>query len=627
MKKLNGFSLYILAVLLLWIKTLIIYFFEFDLRTGTVLDTLILLINPIGSIALFLSIGLFFAKKMRKTAIFVIYILLTGVLYGNILYYRFYIDFITVPVLFQFQNVGGLSQSTLELINWTDPLLFVDVVILIWLLVKRTDIGLPLLKRRKLQIVGTSFVLITVVIVSGIIENPRILKKSYDREALVKTLGSYNYHIYDIIFNSKMFVQRALADSADIKEVKNYLKSRNNHENSQSPLSGSGKGKNIIVISLESTQQLVINRKINGEEITPFLNSLIKDSLYFPNVYHQTAQGKTSDAEFMIDNGLYPLSGGSVFVRRPRNEFYSLPQILQEKGYYSAVFHSNDETFWNRENMYHSLGYNKFFSKTSYHVNEENSVNYGLKDIPFFKQSIPLLEKLPQPFYAKFLTLTNHFPFLLNEEDQYLNDEEENPDLVHRYFRTVRYEDEAIKTFINGLKKSGLYDQSVIVLYGDHYGISKSYHKQLEPVLGKEITPNEQVELQKVPLIIHIPGQKAQEIKSIGGQTDIRQTILDILGVRPQKNVIDFGQSLISNKEKDFVIFRDGTFVTNKYTYTENTCFNKRSGKKVKMNKCTPYFDRVQNELNLSDNVIFGDLLRFKDEDRKYNKKDEQSEN
>lgn len=135
------------------------------------------------------------------------------------------------------------------------------------------------------------------------------MKKSYDREALVKTLGSYNYHIYDIIFNSKMFVQRALADSADIKEVKNYLKSRNNHENSHSPLSGSGKGKNIIVISLESTQQFVINRKINGEEITPFLNSLIKDSLYFPNVYHQTAQGKTSDAEFMIDNGLYPLSG------------------------------------------------------------------------------------------------------------------------------------------------------------------------------------------------------------------------------------------------------------------------------------------------------------------------------
>lgn len=613
MKKLNGFNIFVFAVFLLWIKTLIIYFFEFDLRTETFFETFILLVNPIGSIAFFLSISFIITKKLRKTVFMIIYILLTGLLYGNILYYRFYIDFITVPVLFQFQNVGGLSQSTLELINWTDPLLFVDIVILIWL-VKRTEKGLPISKKKKLAMVGSSFVLVAVVIIGGTLENPRLFNKSYDRELLVKTLGSFNYHIYDVLFNSKVFVQRAFADSAEIKEVNQYLESIKENKNHPSTLSGVGKGKNLILISLESTQQLVINRKINGQEITPFLNSLVKESLYFPNFYHQTAQGKTSDAEFMIDDGLYPLSGGSVFVRRPRNEFYALPEILKEQGYYSAVFHSNDESFWNRANMYQSLGYDKFFSKPYYNVNDENSVNYGLKDIPFFEQSIPYLKDIPKPFYAKFLTLTNHFPFLLEQEDQFLDDQEENPDLVHRYFRTVRYEDEAIKVFFKQLKKSGLYDNSVIVLYGDHYGISKSYHKELEGVLGKEINPNDHVELQKVPLIIHIPGEKAKEIKTIGGQTDLRQTILDILGVQPKKKVIDFGHSLISDKNKEIVIFRDGSFVTKKYTYTENTCFNKASGEKVKMSKCTPYFERVQNELNYSDSVIFGDLLRFKDE-------------
>ncbi|MGE6259392.1 LTA synthase family protein [Heyndrickxia sporothermodurans] len=616
MKKLNGFSFYIFAVILLWLKTLIIYFFEFDLRTGTFIETIILLINPIGSIALFLSISLFFSKKIRKIVFMIMYILLTGILYGNILYYRFYIDFVTVPILFQFQNVGGLSQSTLELISWTDPFLFVDIIILIWLLIKKTEKGLTISKRNKLSVISGSVILVLVITSCEFLENPQILKKSYDRESLVKTLGSFNYHIYDILFNSKMFVQRAFADSADIKEVNQYLDSQKEDQNVKSSLNGVGKGKNIILISLESTQQFVINRKINGEEITPFLNSLIKDSLYFPNFYHQTAQGKTSDAEFMIDDGLYPLSGGSVFVRRPKNEFYALPTILKEQGYYSAVFHSNDKSFWNRENMYQSLGYDKFYSKSYYHVNVENSVNYGLKDIPFFEQSIPYLKELPKPFYAKFLTLTNHFPFLLNQEDQYLNDMEENPDLVHRYLNTIRYEDEAIKIFINGLKKQGLYDNSVIILYGDHYGISRSYYKELENVLGKEITPVDQVELQKVPLIIHIPGQGAQVIKTIGGQTDIRQTILDLQGIQPKKKAIDFGHSLISDKKNNMVIFRDGSFVTEKYTYIENTCFSKSSGVKVKMSKCTPYFERVQKELNYSDNVIFGDLLRFINEEK-----------
>ncbi|MES1044842.1 LTA synthase family protein [Heyndrickxia oleronia] len=613
MKKLNSFSFYILAVIVLWLKTLVIYFFEFDLRTSTFLETFLILVNPLGSIGLFLGISLFFPKKVRKTAFMVLYILLTGLLYGNILYYRFYIDFITVPVLFQFQNVGGLSQSTLELINWTDPLLFIDIAILAWLLVKRVDKGLPLTIIKRTSMICSSIALIILVILSGFIENPQLFKKSYDRENLVKTLGSFNYHIYDILFNSKMSVQRAFADSTDVDDVTKYINKLNSNA-PPSSMSGLAKGKNVILISLESTQQLVINRKINGEEITPFLNSILKDSLYFPNFYHQTAQGKTSDAEFMIDNGLYPLSGGSVFVRRPRNDFYALPEILKEDGYYSAVFHSNDETFWNRENMYETMGYDQFFSKKYYHVSEENSVNYGLKDIPFFEQSIPYLKDLPQPFYAKFLTLTNHFPFLLEPEDQFLKDDEENPDLVHRYFRTVRYEDEAIKRFFTLLKKNGLYDNSIIILYGDHYGISKSYHKELEQVLDKEITPNEQIDLQKVPFIIHIPGEKGKIIKTIGGQTDIRQTILDLLGIHPEKPVIDFGHSLISKKPKDLVVFRDGSFVTKKYTFTENACYNKLTGDKVKMSKCTPYFDRVQNELNFSDNVIFGDLLRFNDE-------------
>ncbi len=72
---------------------------------------------------------------------------------------------------------------------------------------------------------------------------------------------------------------------------------------------------------MESTQSFVINKKINGKEITPFLNEFIKDSFYFDNFYHQTGQGKTSDAEFIVENSLYPLDIGSVFFTHATNEY------------------------------------------------------------------------------------------------------------------------------------------------------------------------------------------------------------------------------------------------------------------------------------------------------------------
>ena len=546
----------------------------------------------------------------------IVYTVLTGILFGNILYYRFYIDYVTVPVLFQFQNVGGLSQSTVELLRWTDPLLVVDIIILIYAAIKLLDKSKIISKKQHHASLAISIMLILTVLVGGEVEDPNLFKKTYDRELLVKTIGTFNYHVYDILFNSKMLVQSAFAESNDVHKVESYLKKENAPSLSNSSYHGQAKGKNLILISLESTQQFVLNRKINGEEITPFLNKLIKESYYFPNFYHQTAQGKTSDAEFMIDNGLYPLSGGSVFVRRPHNDYYALPEILKEQDYFSAVFHSNDESFWNRGNMYQTLGYDRFFSKKDYQVTEENSVNYGLKDIPFFKQSIPYLKKLPQPFYAKFLTLTNHFPFLLhNEDDRLLKNDENNADLVHRYFATVRYEDEAIKQFFNLLKKEGIYNNSIIVLYGDHYGISKSYDKELEEVLGKKISITDELDLQKVPFIIHIPGEKGKQINTLGGEIDIRQTILDIMGIVPQKEEVDFGRSLFSSDRKNLVVFRDGTFVTNKYAYLDDGCYAKLEGNKVKRNLCTPYLDKVQNELMYSDNVIFGDLLRFLESD------------
>jgi len=454
---------------------------------------------------------------------------------------------------------------------------------------------------------GSAIFLMAAVMAIGFLQSQSIMKSFYSRAQMVKELGPYTYHLYDIVLGFRPPISRAMADQSDTAVIKDFVKNKNEET---SDLFGLAKGKNVVLISMESTQDFVINQKINGKEITPFLNELIKESYYFSQIYDQTAQGKTSDSEIMVDTGLYPLSGGSVFVRRPENTFISTQKILKEKGnYYSAVFHGNDPTFWNRENMYKNLGYDRFFSKGDYTVTQENSINYGIKDIPFFQQSISYLSKLPEPYLAKFITLTNHFPFLLDEEDQMIDLASTDEGVVNRYVTTVRYQDEAIKQFFQQLKKKGMYEDTIFLLYGDHYGISEKYEEALTDMLDREKGTVDHTEYRQVPLIIHIPGQQGKIISSPGGEVDIQLTLLHLLGIKDK--AVTFGYDLFNRPKNHPVIFRDGGFVTEKYIYQDNTCYHKGSGEQMNAEVCMPFQETVSKELDLSDDIINGDLLRF----------------
>lgn len=331
----------------------------------------------------------------------------------------------------------------------------------------------------------------------------------------------------------------------------------------------------------------------------------------FDNFYHQTQQGKTSDSEFILDNSLYPLNRGAVFFTHAGNEYQSMTKRLNDEGYFTSVMHANNKSFWNRDIMYDSLGYDKFYSMTEYDINDENSVNWGMKDTPFFLQSVDHMEEIQRPFYTKLITLTNHYPFHLDEEDKYINEYDSNSGTLNRYFQTVRYMDEAVKNFIQELKDTGLYDNSVIVMYGDHYGISENHNAAMSQYLGKEVDPFVHTQLQRVPLIIHVPGMdKGKTISEVSGQVDLRPTLLNLLGI-DTKGDIQFGADLFSKDHEDLAILRDGSFITKDYVFTAGECYNKETEQPDDMKFCEPYIERTQQELNYSDEIIYGDLLRF----------------
>ncbi|MEH7333463.1 LTA synthase family protein [Neobacillus drentensis] len=606
-------TFFAIAVVLFWIKTYAAYQIEFNLGIDNSLQKFLLLINPLSSALFFFGIALLF-KKRTKLVMIITNFFLSFLLYANIAYYRFFNDFITVPVLMQTKtNAGQLGDSALSLMSPLDIFYFTDMFILIALAL--TVFKKVTVTNRKSFKIVLLFSITTFLFNLGLAEKdrPQLLSRSFDRNYLVKYLGAYNFTIYDVIQNIKSSSQRALADSSDITDVENYRKA--NYAAPNPEYFGKAKGMNVIYISMESFQSFMINYKMpNGQEVTPFLNSLThdKNTFYFENFYHQTGQGKTSDAEFLMENSLYPMAQGAVFVNKAQNTYQATPSILKGYGYNSAVFHGNYKTFWNRNVMYKALGYDQFFDAEYYSMSDENTKNYGMKDKPFFKESMPLLTSLKQPFYTKFISLSNHFPFEMDPEDTDFPAGDTGDTVVNQYFQSAHYMDQAFEQFFNDLKASGLYDNTVIVMYGDHYGISENHNDAMAKVLGvDEITPTINANLQRVPLFIHVPGVKGGIQKQYGGEVDVRPTLLHLLGI-DTKDYMEFGSDLLSKDHRNWALFRNGDFVSPEVIQIKDKCYSTATGEVTdKANACKDISDKVNTELQMSDEVVYKDLLRF----------------
>ncbi|ASS72625.1 LTA synthase family protein [Bacillus atrophaeus] len=602
-----------LSVLFMWIKTYLIYKLGFDLQIDSFLQEIILLMNPLSFILPLFGLGLLLKGNKQRLFLLIANLVLTIILISNTIFYGFYIDFITIPVLFQASNMGDMGSSVKELFNPLFIALLLDLAVLAWL--ARTHKG-PAEKTasgtiKKYYAVSAGMILFNLALAEA--EQPKLLTHSFDREVLVKSIGLFQFHVYDTISQTVNVSAKAFADEDSLSTIENYTKA--DYSKPDKNKFGLAKGRNVIFVTLESTQSFVLHEKVNGKEITPFLNSLVEKSYNFDHFYQQTEQGKTSDSEFIVGNSLYPSLSGAVFFTKSDNTFQTMYKSLKQHHYYTSVFHANHKRFWNRDVMYKSFGIDRFFDVDEFTVAPETSTNWGLKDKEFLEQSASKLKNLPQPYYSNFITLTNHFPFEIDDKDKLIDEYDSSSDLLNRYVTTVRYEDEALKHFINKLKKEGQYENSMIVFMGDHYGISEAHNKALGEFLGKdEITPYDTVQLQRVPFIIHIPGvtdQQPETVSDVGGQIDVRPTLLHLLGIET-KGDIQFGNDLFSNDRTPFAVLRNGSFITNDYIYTKNTCYRQKTGEPAEdQNECKPFGEKANQELSLSDKILNGDLLRF----------------
>ncbi|WP_261132219.1 LTA synthase family protein [Bacillus sp. Marseille-Q3570] len=605
------FTLFFIAVLLFWLKTYVVYQIEFELGIKNILQSFLLLINPISSALLFFGIALLMNGKRRNWTMISINFLMSFLLYANVAYYRFFNDFITLPTVLHTNSASELGDSALALMKFSDVLYFLDTFILLGLVLFKVTAHHTPIPRKKVGLVFISAILIfSTNLGLAEMDRPQLLTRSFDRNYLVKYLGQYNYQIYDAIVTAKSSTQRAMASSDDLSEIEEFIKDNKTPPNEE--YFGAAENMNVIYISLESLQTFVINEKINGQEVTPFLNKLTNDTntFYFDNVFHQVGQGKTSDAEFMMANSLYPLPSGAVSMEKAQNTYQAQPAILNQHGYTTSSFHGNNKTFWNRDQIYKGYGIEKFFDSAYYDMNDEDVINYGLKDKPFFKESIPYLKNLKQPFHAKMITLSNHFPFKTHEGDVDFPTPETDDDVVNGYYQTAHYMDQALEQFFNDLKEAGLYDNTMIVMYGDHNGISTNHNEAMEKVTGEPITPYKNAQLQRVPLYIHVPGVKGKQVHKYGGHMDVRPTVLHLLGIKDEQ-FLTFGSDLLSPEHDEIVPFRNGDVITPEYSSVSDKCYDNKNGDEVENNNCEDAVQFGRKELELSDKIVYSDLLRF----------------
>lgn len=512
----------------------------------------------IGFILIFVSFGyLFKSRRKRAWYLFIINSFLSVLLLLDMWYYRGFSTMPTLHVLGQSSNLNGLGDSIFGMAHRVDLVFLFDLPVIFLLLIifrKKLKITANRNVAVFLSCIAVAVVAIAFLPIKNLFRDEKdrtVVVYSYDSTVTCYGLSPIGYNIYSIYEFWKDSQTEKLSDDKII-EIKNWYDQKNENL-PDNKYKGMLKGKNLIIMQIESLEKFVINQKINGQEITPYLNKILKNSFYFSEVNEQVVGGMSSDADLMTNTSMYPVRSGSTFFRYPDTTYNSLPKLMKSMGYTTTAIHPDPGSFWNWRVALSSMGFQKCIDASSFDAKE--SIGMGISDGSYLRQIVPIIKTMKAPFYTFLVTLTNHTPY--NIPSIYRNlDLDKNLDKTELggYLQSINYTDRHLGVFFETLKKEGILDNSVIVIYGDHEGIHKYF-----PDVVKNFKPSQEWWMdnhKKTPLIIYSPGITGEEFKVTGGEIDIMPTVSYLMGV-DEKAYADtaMGRNLFKTN-KDFAIVK-----------------------------------------------------------------------
>lgn len=600
-----------------WLKVL-----YFNVEIGTFFRDKTMFATTFATVVLFFTFSLL-SKKYKNISAIIAALFLTLVVLANLVNVRYFGSLITLAALSIAGVTDDVGSAVLELVFVTDLFLFLDIFIALILRKKlkfirvkydyKKSVGLVLL-----GITALSSLTVFIFYRDRDLYVSRFLNSVYDSKIITERYGLlsvYGFEIYKANLKPK--------DMSPEKKTEIIDWVKNNKIASKEPneMTGVAKDKRIIMVQFESLENFVINKSVEGQEITPNLNKLVSESTHFNNNYFNIGLGNTSDSDLVSNASVFPLQDAATFIRYGKNDFQGLAEIMNANGYNTSSYHAYNKSFWNRGEAHQSLGYENIFFSEKYNG---ETVGMGTNDTDFFKSSVDLIKEQKAPSFNFLITLSSHYPFILPEgyETPFSSTE---PFDLRNYYNSVHYADKAFGTFVEKLKEEGLYDDSLIVVYGDHLArkgeIDYSQFLNIFDLSPSSERAKNEIESKRTPLIFKFPNENEKKtINQVSSTIDIMPTVLNLASIETERPM--FGRDLFSNEkpffasnfyfENGFVMDDKKVFIFGSTADSEGTCYKieNLAWKSTESNQCQALINRRNKEQEVSSYLIKFDLLK-----------------
>lgn len=603
--------IFLIGIILLTFKAIFLNcLLGLDIQASTVLYTMLVC-------ALIMSPTIGKNNKFAYIYLNIIYTIATIIIYANFLYYSYSTNFLSFYQIGNLKYAKDIGSGAACIINfqnllmfWTDNVLIAILSAIAFKKSKHTNYN-----NKKLQLILTSIIIISNIFVVAKDINGIYKEKTYNKSLIVKDISIYYYHYEDAKeYFSNMFVKEKI----DEERLKTAYQNNITNKEQSTKYTGIAKDKNVIILQLESLNDYIIGKTVNGKEIMPNLNKFFSENIYCSEMYNQ-GLGTTADSEFEMENSMYPLENGYVFQKYYNNKWNDIYKVLREEGYYTSFMHPNDSNYWNREEVY----------KKGYNIDEYNDINKFpfiekaagfYSDEGFFEEAVNIMSSYEGKFCTTLVSVTTHIPFELtgisNLEDKLTisyDDVLEYEDAIYKnYIISCNFVDYAFGKFIQGLEDKGIIDNSILVVYGDHGAgltciddIKRIYQEN-----GVEYTEFEDaIRDVHIPFAIKIPEvEDADTINRAVSKIDIKPTILDLLDV---KDKFSIGNSIFS--EKDYSFIKGLGFVTSKKYCLNDKYYNRDNLEEIEIDEETrKLLYKMEEEIYLSDTIIKNNLINQK---------------
>lgn len=565
-----------------------------------------------------------FKNRMRFTLGTIINLLISTLLFADNLYYNYSTSLISVSQISNLQYSEQITASIKDLWSAIHLIYFADIFVTLLLLIFRY------LKVEKIKTIRWKAAVVYVSIMAMVFSStiPTYVRAAeeyrYNKKMQLEYGTLYTFHYIDVKTNINLKKTAKYATKQDMMVAYNELKDTYNEKYTDDVFNfkGIAKGKNVIVVQLESFQDFLLFKEINGVEITPNLNKFMKENVQFNNMMIQS-YSTTADSEHSTMTSLYPLENGMAFAHYSSNKYDDFFGIYKDAGYYTMYMHGNEGSFWNRNNVYGQLDIDELDFIESF---DEDSkiINEWIADESLFEQAVEKFkltkESSQKPIFANIVAASSHtafdLPGLENKYDYVDIDVGNYKDTYFgNYLEAVNYSDKQFGLFIEKLKEAGLYDESVIVVFGDHYGMQMYNYEMLDYIEEKDHRYDmveTEINYINVPFGIHIPGVDHIEIDKTVSKLDIKPTICMLTG---EEDGFSIGTSMFGNK--DFACLNNGIIVTDNYYYNGNWYY-RNNGNQIDIDSCNEVFKEklnyyekcMEEEISISNSIILNNLLK-----------------